>query len=59
MVLAVYVVARGGEPIAGFAPDVSNVTAQVIAALTIGAILAVMAWYAKQGDREVAQARSV
>jgi putative OPT family oligopeptide transporter len=59
VVLAVYVVARGGEPIVGFAPDVSNVTAQVIAALTIGAILAVMAWYAKQGDREVAQARSV
>ena len=54
VVLAVYVVARGGEPIAGFAPDLSNVWSQVLAAVTIAVILGIMAWYAKQGDAEAA-----
>ena len=53
VVLAVYVVARGGDPIAGFAPDLSNVWTQVLAAVTIAVILGIMAWYAKQGDEEV------
>jgi hypothetical protein len=54
VVLAVYVVARGGEPIAGWAPGISNVAAQGLAAVTIAAILGIMGWYALQGDKEVA-----
>ncbi|HEX9886471.1 MAG TPA: oligopeptide transporter, OPT family [Longimicrobiales bacterium] len=51
VVLAVYVVARGGEPIAGIAPDISNFLAQGIAAVTIAAILGVMAYQALAGGR--------
>jgi putative OPT family oligopeptide transporter len=54
VVLAVYVVARGGEPIAGFAPDIANVWTQVLAAVTIAGILGIMAWYATRGDSEAA-----
>lgn len=50
VVLAVYVVARGGEPIAGIAPDISNAAAQGIAALTIAAILGSIAWYATRPE---------
>ncbi len=58
VVLAVYVVARGGEPIAGIAPDISNAAAQGIAALTITAILGGIAWYATRPDTRVRGATS-
>ena len=50
VVLAVYVVARGGEPIVGFAPDISNAAAQGLAALTIAAVLGCVAWYATRPE---------
>ena len=50
VLLAVYVVARGGEPIAGFPPDISNWAAQGLAALTIAAILGGIAWYATRPE---------
>jgi len=50
VLLAVYVVARGGEPIAGIAPDIPNWAAQGLAALTIGAILGGIAWYATRPE---------
>jgi putative OPT family oligopeptide transporter len=51
VVLAVYVVARGGEPIAGLAPEISNLWAQVLAAVTVASILGVMALWATRKDR--------
>jgi putative OPT family oligopeptide transporter len=49
--LAFWVVfVKGGEPIAGFAPDIPNWMSAVLAAITIGVILWLMAWYARSGD---------
>ncbi len=50
VLLAVYVVARGGEPIAGIAPDIPKWAAQGLAALTIAAILGGIAWYATRPE---------
>ncbi len=47
VVLAIWVVvARGGHPIAGFAPGLQNWMAMSLAALTILAILGAMGFYA-------------
>ncbi len=49
--LAFWVVfVKGGEPIAGYAPDVPDWMAAVLAAITIGVILWLMSWYARQSD---------
>jgi putative OPT family oligopeptide transporter len=51
VVLAIWVVtARGGTPIVGYPPDVSNAVAMVLAALMIAAGLAGMGWYATRRD---------
>ena len=49
--LAFWVVfVKGGEPIAGYAPDIPDWMAAVLAAITIGVILWLMSWYARQSD---------
>jgi len=51
VVLAVWVVAaRGGRPIAGFAPDIPGWASMLLAAATIALILGIMAFYAKQKE---------
>lgn len=51
VVLAIWVVvARGGHPIAGYAPDLQNWVAMLLAALTILVILGVMGFYATQKE---------
>jgi len=51
VILAVWVVAvRRGEPIAGFAPDIPDWASMLLAAATIGLILGMMGYYAKQRD---------
>jgi hypothetical protein len=41
---------KGGEPIQGYAPDIPDWTAAVLAAVTIGVILWTMAWQARRTD---------
>jgi len=49
--LAFWVVfVKGGEPIAGYAPNIPDWMAAVLAAITIGVILWLMARYARQAD---------
>lgn len=51
VVLAVWVVvARGGEPIVGYPPALSNMMAMVLAALTIFAALGAMAFFATRKE---------
>jgi putative OPT family oligopeptide transporter len=51
VVLAVWVVAvRGGNPISGFPPAIPEWASMLLAAATIGLILGIMAYYAKQQD---------
>ena len=51
VILAVWVVAvRGGEPIAGFAPNIPDWASMLLAAATIGLILGAMGFYAKQEE---------
>ena len=51
VLLAIWVVAvRGGEPIVGFPPAVSNLVAMILAAVTIGAALWAMGFYATRKD---------
>jgi hypothetical protein len=44
VVLAVWVVARGGRRIVGFPPDLPVVGEQILAALTIAAIVGLLVW---------------
>ena len=48
VLLALWVGARGGEPIQGFPINVSPVLVQVLAALTIGAMMALLVWHVKR-----------
>ena len=51
VILAVWVVAvRRGEPIAGYAPNIPDWASMLLAAATIGLILGIMGYYAKQRD---------
>jgi len=51
VILAVWVVAvRRGEPIAGYAPNIPDWAGMLLAAATIGLILGIMGYYAKQKD---------
>ncbi len=45
VVLALWVGLRGGERIEGFAPELPHAAQELLALATIGAILAVMAWF--------------
>jgi len=45
VVLAVWVVSRGGQPIAGFPPSIPPVAQQALALLTIGAIVGLLVWH--------------
>jgi putative OPT family oligopeptide transporter len=48
VLLAVWVVVRGGEPIQGISLGLSPALEQVAALLTIGAIMALLAWHVKR-----------
>ncbi len=48
VVLAVWVVARGGTPIRGFPPDLAPAALQGLAALTIAAILGLLVWHVRR-----------
>jgi uncharacterized oligopeptide transporter (OPT) family protein len=51
VLLAIWVVVvRGGEPIIGFPPNVGEVGAMVLAAVTIGLGLGAMGYYATRSD---------
>ena len=51
VLLAIWVVAvRGGEPIIGFPPPLSDTMAMVLAAVTIGLALGAMGYYATRRD---------
>ncbi|HEX9692528.1 MAG TPA: oligopeptide transporter, OPT family [Gemmatimonadales bacterium] len=52
VVLAVWVVARGGEPIRGFPPDIPNWAVQIVALVTIGLIIGAIRWVAIDGREE-------
>ncbi len=45
VVLAVWVVSRGGQPIAGFPPSIPPFAQQALALLTIGAIVGLLVWH--------------
>jgi putative OPT family oligopeptide transporter len=45
VVLALWVGLRGGRPIEGFAPQLPHAAEELLALATIGAILAIMAWF--------------
>ncbi len=51
VLLAIWVGIRGGRRIEGFPPALSDAGAEILALLTIGAILACMAWVATRRDR--------
>ncbi len=48
VVLAIWVVARGGEPIRGFPPDLPSIAEQALALLTIAAIVGLLVWHVKR-----------
>jgi putative OPT family oligopeptide transporter len=48
VVLAVWVVARGGEPIRGFPPAISPVLQQVLAFVTIAVIVGWLVWHVRR-----------
>ena len=45
VLLAIWVVIRSGRPIAGFPPDLPEYALQILALITICAILGLMAWF--------------
>ena len=49
VLLAVWVVVRGGEPIRGFPLDLPHVVDEALAFLTIAAILGTMTWFIRRG----------
>jgi putative OPT family oligopeptide transporter len=49
VLLAVWVVVRGGEPIRGIALDLPHVVDEALAFLTIAAILGTMTWFIRRG----------
>jgi putative OPT family oligopeptide transporter len=48
VVLAVWVVARGGEPIRGFAPSLPPLAEQALALVTIAAIVGLLVWHVRR-----------
>jgi len=48
VLLAVWVVARGGAPIRGFPPDLSPAALQGLAALTIAALMGLLVWHVRR-----------
>jgi uncharacterized oligopeptide transporter (OPT) family protein len=48
VLLAVWVVARGGQPIQGFPPPLSDPAQQLLALLTVGALVGFLVWHAKR-----------
>jgi putative OPT family oligopeptide transporter len=48
VLLAIWVVARGGVPIRGFPPDLPPVAQQALALLTIAALVGLLVWHAKR-----------
>lgn len=48
VLLAIWVVARGGEPIRGFTPDLPVFAEQALALLTIAALVGLLVWHAKR-----------
>jgi putative OPT family oligopeptide transporter len=48
VVLAVWVVARGGQPIRGFPPDIPAWSQEVLALVTIMAILGLLVWHVRR-----------
>jgi putative OPT family oligopeptide transporter len=46
VVLALWVAARGGQPIVGFPPNIPEAAVQVLALATIGVIVAILIWAA-------------
>ena len=47
VLLAIWVVARGGEPIRGFPPTVSPIAAKALALAAIAAIVALLVWHVR------------
>ena len=45
VVLAIWVVARGGQPLKGFAPNIPPAAQQVLALLTIAGIVGLLCWH--------------
>ncbi|UCH09748.1 MAG: oligopeptide transporter, OPT family [Fidelibacterota bacterium] len=52
VLLAIWVVIRSGRRIVGFSPDLPEYALQILALLTIGAILGLMAWFIVRRHRE-------
>lgn len=52
VMLAIWVVARGGEPIAGFAPSLPPAAQQALALVTILALLGLMMWHVERKPAE-------
>ena len=48
VLLAIWVVARGGVPIRGFPPDLPPAAEQALALLTIAALVGLLVWHAKR-----------
>ena len=48
VLLAIWVVARGGKPIRGFTPDLPSFAEQALALLTIAALVGLLVWHAKR-----------
>ena len=48
VLLAIWVVARGGQPIRGFPPPISDPAQQVLALLTVAALVGLLIWHAKR-----------
>ena len=48
VLLAIWVVTRGGVPIRGFPPDLPPVAEQALALLTIAALVGLLVWHAKR-----------
>jgi hypothetical protein len=48
VLLAIWVVARGGEPIRGFPPDLPAFAQQALALVTIAALVGLLVWHSKR-----------
>ena len=53
VVLAIWVVARGGQPINGFPPAIPDFAQQILAALTIAAIVGLLVWHVRRVPRKM------
>jgi hypothetical protein len=53
VVLAIWVVARGGEPIVGFPPSIPDFAQQILAVLTIAAIVGLLVWHVRRVPRRM------